>query len=346
MKLLFSGDPHGRMSTLDTFKQYLAYMLEIQDKEKPDFVLIAGDLFHDHATIRSEVMNQWLKYLNETKVHHILMKGNHDESSPGSKIHALEAFEALSQHKVVGNESYLLPDIGKFSFVAIPYIHDVKDFIKEVDRVKKVLSIGCIDIENTILFIHQTIDGVNYDKGMYAPDGFPAEIVSGFRCVVSGHIHKEQRFGNIWYPGTPYALGFVDSNEHKSLWMIDADTLDAQRIPTPMPQYFTASMEAGDLIRYFDDRNDRENRRHHYKITLRDSKVAIRALKDSKEFKKIRKLFKVVLCTEYVDAVRADRISESASPEKMLEKYVYEIMNTKLDRTELYNAAMEIMRGE
>ena len=340
-KILFSGDPHGRMSTLDTFKAYLAFMLKVQDEHQHLFTIVAGDLFNDHANIRSEVMNQWLKYLRETNSHHILMKGNHDETAPGSGVHALTVFEEMDQHKVVGNDVYIMPEVGKYNGAFIPYVQTVEDFQKLVTKIREG-----IDPANTVLFTHQSWDGAVYENGMYAPDGFPVHLVQDFKLVVSGHIHKEQNFANIIYPGTPYSQGFVDADQNKSLWVIDMDRLEFTRIPTPMPRYFVKELNTSDFIQWFESKQSREGRRHHYKVVLRDSKASIRALRDSSEFKKIRKQFKLMLSPEYVDAVREERISDSVSPEKMMEKYVYEIMNTKLNRTELFKIANKFMRGE
>jgi hypothetical protein len=57
---------------------------------------------------------------------------------------------------------------------------------------------------------------------MYAPDGIPTgEWSEKFTHVISGHIHSEQLFGNIIYPGTARWDTASDANKRKGICLYD-----------------------------------------------------------------------------------------------------------------------------
>jgi hypothetical protein len=70
---------------------------------------------------------------------------------------------------------------------------------------------------------HQTFDGSQYENGFYSEGGINVALVSKFEQVISGHIHKTQKFANIFYPGTPRWDSISDANENKAIWLFSDD---------------------------------------------------------------------------------------------------------------------------
>lgn len=338
MKVLVSGDPHGRMATIDVFSAYLRFLLGTQEKEKPDLVVILGDLFHNHALLRSEILNLWIDYLKKAPVRHVLLVGNHDETAPGSGVHALSALD-IQPHMVVpplSNRTIGMSDWRELVFIS--YCH-TGDRFKEQLAAAEILS----DPERTILFAHQAFDGARYENGFYAPDALHLNLVQPFKLVVSGHIHKRQEFTNIWYPGSPYAQSFNDAGEEKYLWLLNTETLQRTPIETPFPKYIIKEASASDMVSIF-DKADTQN---YYKIVVKDSKAAIQAMQNSVEFKQLKKDYKIVVCPQYVDVVAAtDRIADTVTPEAMVQTYISDIMQTELDRKVLLEESLKLLRGE
>lgn len=339
-KILWSGDPHGKVDTIDVFKEYLALLEKTVYEQQADVVVIAGDLFHNHAIIRSEVLNAWLDYFNKSRIDHILLKGNHDETVAGSGVHALNAFRKYANIVVVDKPFVIsgMPEMNRLAF--IPYTHKQEEFMDALNMLAGDYT------KKTILFIHQTLVGAKYDNGYYAPDGFDASGVADYLKVISGHIHTYQEFGNVIYPGTPFAHGFVDTNQSKGLWVVDAATAELTLVPLDLPRYFTVELSTAGFFDYFSSKDKKEFGRHYFRVLLKDSKAAIRALQDSSEFKKLKKDFRITIKAEYNDSVVTDiKITESLTPEKMMEKYISDIMKTGLDKVKLTDMSLNLMRG-
>lgn len=330
MKLLFVGDPHIHIGNLDVSKKFLDKLEEITNDKKPDVVLLAGDLFHTHSIIRSEVMNLWIGYLEKATIPHIALVGNHDQVSPGSPIHALTSLKKFA--KVV-DKPYKMANI-----LFLPYVHTSAEF-EEMLKQR-----GDADA----LFCHQTFDGAQYENGFYAPDGFSLALVSGFKSVISGHIHKRQHVGNVWYPGTPFQHNFNDAGERKAVWLIDTDTHEYSSLELGLPEFYIWGETPETIIGAFKGvLEDEVLKQSSYKVVLRGSKAEVTALQDSREFKELRKQLKLMVSPEYADVVpMAERISDSVTPEQMMEVYVSSIMKTELDKKVLLEMSSKLLRGE
>jgi DNA repair exonuclease SbcCD nuclease subunit len=87
-----------------------------------------------------------------------------------------------------------------------------------------------------IVFTHNTFVGADFGFKI-ADGGIPLSSVS-CDLVVSGHIHKQQilqdKHTKIVYPGTPYAWSANDVDQHKSLMVLDTETLEMYAVASPM----------------------------------------------------------------------------------------------------------------
>ena len=80
MKSMVIGDPHFKVSNLSDCESCVDQLINAIEVEKPEQVIILGDLFNDFAVVRSEVLKLWTSFFqrasNLTKV--ICLVGNHD----------------------------------------------------------------------------------------------------------------------------------------------------------------------------------------------------------------------------------------------------------------------------
>ena len=235
MKQLILGDPHVMVTNLEESERLLRFVLEQARTNKVDRLVIMGDLFHTHANVRVEVLEFWdrwldiLDSLNET----IVLVGNHDQiGNYSSKSHALSVLN--NKHEFVRIVSSPV-SFGVFGF--IPYIHDKTEFAKEANR---LTAAGA-----KTLFVHQDLDGAQYENGFYAPDGVKQEDLN-CDLIIGGHIHKRSRFGKVILPGTARWLTSSDKNEPKGLWLAEFDSegkilkeefLDTSHVCTPIYAY-------------------------------------------------------------------------------------------------------------
>lgn len=215
MKILRVGDPHIKISNLTDAQRLLSFVELVATQHLVDRIEILGDLFHNHAVVRVEVLefwNKWLTLLSES-FDTVVLVGNHDQT--GNYVggqHALSMFKHIKSDKLTIVDEPTLS--GVFGYV--PYVHHEEEFVRQANE---LAGLGA-----KILVCHQTYQGSMYDNGMYAPDGFNIEKLN-FKLIISGHIHKRQRFGSetqkVIYPGTGKWDTASDANEDKGLWLVE-----------------------------------------------------------------------------------------------------------------------------
>lgn len=216
-KILTVGDPHAKVGNLKEMKNLINFIYEMASKYTVDRIEILGDLFHSHAVVRLEVQEFWswalthLASIKET----VVLVGNHDLSGDyGSSYSALSAFVSGKYSNLVIVEKPTLLKPGLMGYV--PYIHNHDAFIAAATQLANAGA--------NVLVCHQTIQGSRYESGMYTPDGVPTgEWSKRFKCIRSGHLHAEQNFGNIIYPGTARWDTTADANQRKGIWIYEHD---------------------------------------------------------------------------------------------------------------------------
>lgn len=213
MIILRVGDPHVKVGNLTESKSLVDFIAKTAIECKADRIEILGDLFHTHAILRLEVMDFWVWALEKlAKICEVVvLVGNHDQSGDyNSDNSALSVFALMGwKNLVIIEKPTALGEIGY-----VPYTHDPAKFI---DSALSLSKSGC-----KVLVCHQTIQGSKYESGMYAPDGIPTGPWSeAFTHVISGHIHSEQTFANVIYPGTARWDTTADANSRKGIWIYD-----------------------------------------------------------------------------------------------------------------------------
>jgi DNA repair exonuclease SbcCD nuclease subunit len=216
-------------------ERLLRFVLE--QSEKADQVVILGDLFHNHANIRAEVLefwDHWLNSLSQLKPAFVLV-GNHD--MVGDYSSTVNALSVFSYGRVKNLNIISGPRLdGIFGYM--PYIHDKKEFLIQANALAEIGA--------KVLICHGELNGAKYESGMEVKDGVDSIDIK-IPLIISGHYHSRQRFGNIVYPGTARWLTSADKNEPKALWLVNHDDqtgailqeefLDTSHVCTPIYAY-------------------------------------------------------------------------------------------------------------
>lgn len=216
MKLLLVGDPHVTVEELDDSQALLDGVFGLYSRLAPDKVILLGDLHHNHALVRVEVTDFWLKNLsrfNKDKV--VLILGNHDRPNDSSSVaHALQSYTNIAQ--VIDKTTYW----PEAKIALAPYKHDKEDLVNDICSLQKLGK------EIKVLVCHQTFDGSKYENGFYAPDGLDARLL-GVKSIVSGHIHTRMNIGwedgFVSYIGSPRWRSISDANETKAVVLYDTE---------------------------------------------------------------------------------------------------------------------------
>jgi DNA repair exonuclease SbcCD nuclease subunit len=202
---LIIGDPHIQAQKLDVGEAFFEKVTKIIVDGKIETVIILGDLFHTFSIIRAEVLSAWCHFFRQNaNTHFRTLVGNHDLAGMDGGAHALEAFNAFDNNMTVIDEPW-----GNFGICYVPFYRNNDEFIEAVkDRPERTL------------ICHQSFNGAQFENGFYDPGGVDPKHVAHFKSVISGHIHKQQQFANIWYPGTPFQHNFGDAGQLKEIFYV------------------------------------------------------------------------------------------------------------------------------
>lgn len=237
----------------------LSKIVETAAAEKPDAVVIAGDIY-DKAVPSAEaveVFDQFLEKLTEAVPEAVIMmiSGNHD-SAP-----RVDCFrKVLSRQKVhmIGQpprteEEYIekvtLEDkYGKVNFYLLPFVKPsmVKQVVgtdengnnlsydKTLHKLIEREKINCE--ERNILVSHQFYlpAGKNAEevermdseiRTVGNIDEVSADVLEKFDYAALGHIHKPMKVGNDFYRycGTPLACSVSEAEQQKGIIMVDME---------------------------------------------------------------------------------------------------------------------------
>lgn len=246
-KLVLIGDPHAKINNLPQLEKVVD--LAIANKGGATHAVLLGDLFDTHAVVRNEISYFWRDQLSKLMgsfEYVIAIVGNHDQAGNVEKehVHSLWAYESLGENLVVVDKPTGL-DIGLF----LPYTSSEEKFISWCEEGRKN--------GHKVVFCHQTFDGAKYDNGMYAPDGFSLDKISDLK-IISGHIHTQSEFGNVWYPGTAMWESASDANKDKGVWRVSIGSNGVQErefisSETVIPKMVSIVVNEGDDHKKLDD---------------------------------------------------------------------------------------------
>lgn len=221
MKLLLVGDMHVKKDNLLESERLMTWIVNTSRQSAIDAIVFLGDQYNFMGIAHVEVVEFWHKWFKEIAQNNLKsysLIGNHDINADATAS-AMIAHNVLT--KTVGSEGCLLSTGECF----LGYIRNNSDFIKKVNDFYHKGA--------RTLFCHAEFNGAKYENGFYAPHGIDIESLPKDIKIISGHIHMNQEFGNIWYPGTPRHLTRSDIGQEKGIWLYDTETKQRHFIKSP-----------------------------------------------------------------------------------------------------------------
>ena len=246
MKFIHLSDLHlgkrvNAFSMIDDQKDIVKKILKVIKEEKPDAVLIAGDIYDKPvpSVEAVELFDDFLKLLSRQKLQVFIISGNHD--SPERMAFAAELIEASGIHiaPVYGGkvEPVSLRDAyGTVNIYMLPFIKPVH--VRSVFPEEKAesytealdVAISHMEVdkeERNILLTHQFVTGAvrseSEEISVGGSDNVDASVFSAFDYVALGHIHGPQHVGRetIRYCGTPLKYSFSETRHRKSVTVLE-----------------------------------------------------------------------------------------------------------------------------
>lgn len=321
MKVLRVGDPHAKVNNLAEMRKLIEYVLATARLNEVDRIELLGDLFHTHAVLRLEVQEfwAWALFALSSEFETVVLVGNHDQSGDYSST-----FSALSLFRKFGDKNLIIVEeplqLGVFGYV--PYTHGHDTFISSAR------NLGLSGVR--VLVCHQTIQGSKYESGFYAQDGVPTgEWSKKFLHVISGHIHSEQRFENIIYPGTARWDSVTDTNMRKGIWIFDHEEDGTIRESS----FFSTEHVCSPLREVSYNEGDPEP-------TIPEGRVALIMTGSSEWVRREKEKFKdkVSIRTKFTDV----KVTEKRNGGKNFEDFMRNLFVSSMNREHLLKLAKEM----
>lgn len=330
MKWLIHGDPHLKVNNIQMARQFFDWLLATAEEQEVDGIINLGDLFDTHAVVRSEVMGEYIRFLDirRNKLIYIHLLGNHEFFRPkDSTYHALQAL------KMRDDDTYhVVDEVTKlYGFGFVPYMPNADDFPQ-------------LDMEHQIVFAHQTFLGADFGK--FRPEeGVPPEKIKNQVLVYSGHIHTRQQVGDVKYVGSPISYGVNDVDQVKGIIIFDDETLDEKFIQSPFPMWRSLSIdirEPGAAKTLVTSINSNDN----WVVDVIGPRLEVAEFIDSELVLGLKKKVKIRFRSKPVDVAKEKVSIKAVSITGMVDEYIDKIYAGSIDKDVLKNSMRELFDGK
>lgn len=245
MKLIHTSDLHlGKRvyeySMLEDQEFILKRIINIVDSEKPDGVIIAGDIYDKSIPSAEAVQlfDDFLVQLAKRRLEVFVISGNHDSPERiafGARLMDMSGIHMSPVYDGAVSPFTLTDAYGPVKVFMLPFLKppQVRRFYGEgissyTDAVKAAISGMTIDpTERNVLITHQFVTGAlrseSEEISVGGTDNVDAYVFEPFDYVALGHIHSPQNCGSekIRYCGTPLKYSFSEAKDQKSLTVVE-----------------------------------------------------------------------------------------------------------------------------
>ena len=246
MKLVHLSDLHlgkrmNGFSMLEDQAYILQQILTVIDGEKPQAVLIAGDVYDKLIPPGEavELFDDFLVSLSNRGISVFVISGNHDSPErlafgsrlmDGSGIHLAPVYSAMVQ------PIFLEDAFGPVGFYMLPFLRpvNVRRFFPEepiqtsTDAIRTALRDLTMDTSRrNVLITHQFVTGATRSESesvsVGGTDNVDVSVFDGFDYVALGHIHSPQSIGRetVRFCGTPLKYSVSEKDQQKSVTVVE-----------------------------------------------------------------------------------------------------------------------------
>ncbi len=378
MKLIHLSDIHlgkrvNEFSMLEDQAYILKKILAVVDEEKPDGVLIAGDVYDKSvpSTEAVQLFDDFLVRLAERKLPVFIISGNHD--SPERLSFANRLIDAVGIHLAPVYSGVVEPitlsdEYGPVNVYMLPFIKPahVRGFFPDTEITgysdAVAAAIGRMNIDKTqrnVLITHQFVTGAqrsdSEELSVGGTDNIGAEVFCDFDYVALGHIHGPQNMdsGRIRYCGSPLKYSFSEAAQQKSVTVAELKekgTLEIHTVPL-IPRRDMAELKGSyqqlTLREFYENTTYQEDYTH---ITLTDEEdIPDAVAKLRAVYHNLMKLDYDNTRTRHSAAISGAENVETRSPIDLFAEF-YELQNglpMSAEQTELVASLIEkIWEGE
>ncbi len=246
MKLIHLSDLHlGKRiygySMMEDQRYILEQILGIVENEKPEGVILAGDLYDKSIPPADAVrlFDWFLTELSRRNLSVFAISGNHDSAEriafgaglmSGKGVHLSPVYDGEVK-KVELKDEY-----GPVYIWLLPFLKPV--MVRQALKEEKIegyqnaveTMIGRMDMDpskRNVIVAHQFVTGASLceseEINVGGLDQIGAEVFADFDYTALGHIHSPQKAGSdrIRYCGTPLKYSFSEAEQTKSVTIVE-----------------------------------------------------------------------------------------------------------------------------
>lgn len=246
MKFIHLSDLHlgkrvNECSMLEDQRYILGEILRIVDREAPDAVLIAGDVYDKSVPSAEAValLDDFLVRLAGRDLQVLLISGNHDSPERlafGGRLMAERGVHIAPVYDGRVAPVTLTDEYGPVRVYLLPFVkpsHVRRCFPdREVDTYTDALAaaIGAMGVDpalRNVLVTHQFVTGAarcdSEEVSVGGTDNVDVSVFAPFDYVALGHLHGPQTVGRetVRYCGTPLKYSFSEAGQHKSATVVE-----------------------------------------------------------------------------------------------------------------------------
>lgn len=227
-KIVLTGDVHlGYPNRLDDIIAALSGIRSHMQSNGIKDCIILGDLFHTRQAIATDVMHKAFEFFDITKRDYgqnwRVFPGNHDMFLKNSwKIHSLKMLSSV----LTVYENITSIDIEDARFHILPYIHDEKAYMSEVDQLAVRAD------RQDVLLTHVGVCGATLNECFLHKNWSVVDFSNYPIDVYAGHFHCKQQVGKLWYPGSPLPFTFAEGLVEHGFFVYDTDNRSHEFVKT------------------------------------------------------------------------------------------------------------------
>lgn len=250
MKLFHLSDLHigkrvNEFSMIEDQKYILKRILDLAEEEKPDGIILAGDIYDKQIPSAEavQVFDEFITRLAGRAIPVFIISGNHDSAERlafggrllNSRGIYLSPVYDGSVTKIPLKDQYGTVWIHLLPFIRPSTVRHV--FENEADLVTDVQTAAEtvirhmeIDLKDrNILVAHQFVTGASRceseDVQVGGLDNIDAAVFTPFDYTALGHIHSPQNVGTdrVRYCGTPLKYSFSEVDQGKSITVVELE---------------------------------------------------------------------------------------------------------------------------
>lgn len=246
MKLIHLSDLHiGKRvhehSMLEEQRAVLWRILELVAAERPDGVLIAGDVYDKPVPSAEavQVFDDFLVRLAAQAPAVLIISGNHDSAERlafGARLMAQSGVYVAPAYdgRVFGRT--LRDEWGDVDIFMLPFVKpaQVRPYFPDETIESYTDALRCVteaiprrEGVRRVLMTHQFVTGAarcdSEEISVGGSDNVDAAVFDGFDYVALGHLHGAQSVGRetVRYCGTPLKYSFSETTQQKSLTVVE-----------------------------------------------------------------------------------------------------------------------------